>query len=152
MGFAIAAAVVSAIGVIQQGQASKKAANFQASVQLQQAAREREIAAANEQDFRRGQSRLMAQRRATLGGSGVQIGTGSPLIGSEDFTSETELGALRIRAGGETQATRLEQQASLTRFEGKQAQTASFFRAGSSLLNGFSKAFPGSTGSARGID
>ena len=110
------------------------------SVQNQQAQREREIAAAQENDFRRDQSRLMSARRAALGGSGVESNTGSPLFASEDFAGETKLQSLRILSGGEASATRLQQQALLTTAAGNSARTASFFKAGSSLLGGLSDA------------
>lgn len=132
----VASAVVSAGGAALQARAALKQAEFQSTVQRQQAERERQIAAAQEEDFRRRQSRLMAARRAAGGASGVQTGTGSPLLASEDFAAETELQALRIRAGGETQATRLEQQAALTRSRGRSARTAGLIGAGTSLLSG----------------
>lgn len=137
---AIIGAAISAIGAIQQGQAAQQQADFQADVQVQQAIRERQIAREQEDDFRRNQSRLQARRRAVLGGSGVQSSTGSPLFASEDFAAETELQALRIRAGGRTRASRLEQQATLTAASGRNARTASFFKAGGSLLSAVGRA------------
>lgn len=135
------AAGVSAAGSIAAGQAARGQGDFQAAVSRQQAGRTREIAAAEEQDFRRRQSRSFAQRRAAMGASGVEIGTGSSLLASGDFAAETELNALRIRAGGATQATRLEQQARLQRAAGRSRQKRGFFRAGASLLTGFGEAF-----------
>lgn len=137
----VAAAAAGAAASIQQGRAARKQAKFTAAVQRRQAERERQVAAGAEEDFRRRQSRLMAERRAALGGAGIEGGAGSPLLGSEDFAAETELQALRIRSGGETQATRLEQQAQLTTAAGRQAQRQGFARAGASLLSGVSAAF-----------
>ena len=134
------AAGVTAVSAISQGQAARSQARFQAAVNEQQAARERLISAGEEEDFRRRQSRLFAQRRAALGKSGVEIGTGSPLLVASDFAAEIELQALRIRSGGETRATRLEQQALLTRRAGRSAQRRGFLRAGASLLTGFAQA------------
>lgn len=131
---------VSAAGAIAQGQQAKAQAKFQAAVNEQQAARTRQISAGQEEDFRRRQSRLFAERRAALGAAGVEAGTGTPLLTFGDFAAETELQALRIRSGGQTQATRLEQQASLTRAGGRAARRRGFFRAGSSLLSGFAEA------------
>lgn len=131
---------VSAVGQLQAGKQAEKQAKFQAAIYAQQAAQERQIAAANEEDFRRKQAREMAARRAMLGASGVEAGTGSPLLVSQDFAGEVELQALRIRQGGEVQATRLEQQAALTRMQGAAERTSSYFRAGSSLLQGFGTA------------
>jgi len=142
---ALIAAGMAAVGSIQAGQAAKAQSEFQAAVGEQQAARERligvRIAAGEEKDFRRQQSALLAERRAALGKSGIDIGRGTPLLAASDFAAETELQAQRIRAGGETQAARLEQQAAqqavLLRAGGKAAQQRGLFRAGSSLLSGY---------------
>lgn len=137
----VAGAAVSAVGAIQQGKAAKKQADLQAGILRQQAQRDRQQAAADEEDFRRDQSRLLAARRAALGASGVDQAAGSPLLVSQDFASEVELAALRIRSGGELRATRLEQQAGLQNFQGSAAQRAGFVRGGSLLLSGAGKAF-----------
>ena len=135
------AASLAAAGSLSQGYAANKQARFEAGIRDQQAGREREIAVGEERDFRRRQSAVLAERRAALGGSGVQIDTGTPLLGSEDFAAEVELQARRIQAGGQTRATRLEQEASLRRAGGRSAQTQGYFRAGSSLLSGYGQAF-----------
>lgn len=132
----IAGAGISAVGAIQQGQQAAAAARTQGQVLQQQAAAERGDTAAEEADFRRQQQRLMGTRRALLGATGVESGTGSPLATSADFAAETELQALRIRSGGERRATRLEQEASLVRQRGTQARRAGFVRGGALLLSG----------------
>jgi len=130
---------IAAAGAVAQGVSANKQAKFQAAVDEQKATRERQVSANEEEDFRRRQSRFLAQRRAELGGAGVEIGTGTPLLAFGDFAAETELQALRIRDGGDVKATRLEQQAGLTRASGRAAQQQGFFRAGASLLSGYSK-------------
>ncbi len=135
------AAGIGAAGSISQGIAAKGQSDFQANVSRQRAASERQISASEEEDFRRKQSRLFAERRAASGRSGVEIGTGSPLLAAGDFAAETELQALRIRAGGKIRSGRLEQGAVLTRMGGRAAQRRGFTRAGSSLLSGFGEAF-----------
>ena len=130
------AAGVSAASAVAQGQAAKKQSKFQSKVMEQQATRDRQVAEAQERDFRKQQSALQARRRAELGGSGVRGDTGTALLAEEDFLAEAELQAQRIRQGGEVSATRLEQQADMTRAAGKSAQTRGFMRAGSSLLTG----------------
>ena len=137
----VAGGVISAIGAVQQGNAARSQANLQAQVLQQQAGRDRQQAAADEADFRTRQSRVLAARRAALGASGVDPSSGSPLLVSQDFAGETELQALRIRTGGEVQATRAEQQAQLQRFQGRAAQTSGFIRGGSLLVGGTAKAF-----------
>ena len=137
----LAGVAISAVGAIGSGIAAGEQADFEAADLAQRAVREREIAEQNEKDFRREQSRLMAQSRANQGGSGVITSTGSPLLAAEDFASETELQALRIRAGGLTESSRLAQQSQLTKSARKSARTRGFFRAGSSLLTGAGQAF-----------
>lgn len=133
--------ILSVAGSIRQGIVAKQQSDLQAGVLRQQADHARLVAASDEEDFRRQQSRLMAKRRAALGASGIEASSGSPLLVSEDIAGETELGALRIRAGGEVSATRLEQQAGLLRFAGRAARTQGFIRGGSLLLTGAGKHF-----------
>lgn len=117
--------------------AQKQQANTQAAFLQQQAERENQQAEADSHEFRDQQERALAQRRAVLGGSGVDTSTGSPLLAAEDFAGEAELQALKIRNGGEVRSTRLQQQAALTRMEGNAAATASImggFSRGASLL------------------
>ena len=140
-GATIVGSALQAVGAIQEGQAERSQANLQARILEQQATSDRQQAAADEADFRARQSRLQARRRAGLGASGVDPAAGSPLLVSEDFASEVELNALRIRSGGEVRATRLEQQAGLTRFAGQQAQRSGFLRGGSLLVTGAGKSF-----------
>jgi hypothetical protein len=132
---------VSAVGAISAGQAEKDASDFQSTDQVMLAARERQIGLAEEEDFRRETSFAASTNRAAQGGSGVQLGTGSTLAAAGDHAAETEFQAKRIRDGAATSSTRLIQQAQLTRESGKAAKTRGFFRAGSSLLSGASKAF-----------
>lgn len=136
-----AGVALQAFSAIQQGQATSAQAGLQAGILEQQATSSRQRAAADEADFRARQSRVLAKRRAGLGASGVDPGTGSPLLVSEDFAGEVELAALRIRTGGEVRATRAEQQATLQRFTGRAARKSGFVRSGALLLTGAGKAF-----------
>jgi len=135
----IISSAVTAASSISQGAVVKQQSDFQEKIDRQQADRLKQISAIQEEDFRRRQSRVLAERRAALGSAGVKQDTGTSLLAAKDFAAETELQALRVRAGGENQATRLEQQAQLTRAGGRSAQNRGFLRAGSSLLSGFSR-------------
>ena len=144
--FGAVSAAVAIVGAVQQAKASKKQADAQAAIDDERARIERQNTAFREDDFRRAGSRDFATRRAALGGSGVSLSEGSPLLVSEDFAGETELQALRIRRGGETVATRLNQQASLTRSAGSAKQTAALLGAGrraSLLISGGGTRFGG---------
>lgn len=137
----VAGVAMTAVSAVGAGVAAKNQADFQAADDRQRADREREIAEQNEEDFRRKQDRLFGTARANKGRSGVDQSTGSPLLAASDFAAEEELQALRILSGGEVSATRLEDQARLTKTAGKNARTRGFFRAGASLLSGAGKAF-----------
>ena len=141
MGIGLAA--VGAIFQLQEGREAKAQADFEAAISAQQAERERRIAVGDEEGFRIAQARLQGDRRAGIGASGVQVGTGSPLDVSGDLAAEIELQALRIRQGGQVRGTRLDQQSQLSRRAGKNLQTRSRVRAGSTLLSGFGQSFGG---------
>jgi len=132
----LGSSALTAVSAVSQGKAARDQARFQAKVREQQAARERQVAEQDELDFRRKSRRDLATLRAGLGGAGVRIGTGTPLLAEEDFLSEVELQAQRIREGGGIRSTRLEQEAELLRASGKSAQRRGAFRAGASLLTG----------------
>ncbi len=133
----VASAAVSAVGSISQGMAANRAANFQAAVALQRAQRERDIANRNAEIFRRQQNALSGAERARRAASGVLPSEGTPLLVADAFLDEVLIGEATIRAGGETRATRLTQEATLARFRGRNARTAGLFRAGTTLLTGF---------------
>lgn len=132
---ALAAAAISAAGTVVTGIQQQKQAKTQSAILRQQADRERLQSEADEKEFRDQQQRLLAKRRAVLGGSGVDLSSGSPLLASQDFAGETELQALKIRNGGEVRGTRLEQNAGLVSAKGNAAMTGSLFRAGATLLS-----------------
>ena len=134
--FMAASVATTAFGFIKQGQAAQAAAQAQAAVLAQQAARDRQIAAAAAEDQRRADTQFKSKRRALLGGAGIEIGTGSPLLVDADIAKEAELSAQRILVGGEVTARRREQQAQLSILEGRGARTASLIQAGGALLRG----------------
>jgi hypothetical protein len=137
----IAVAAISAYGAMRSAKAQKDQADFTSAVERNRATRERQQAAIDSQEFARDQSRVAAARRAIQGGSGTEIGEGSNLLTTEDFAGEVAFQRRRIEEGGEVRATRLEQSATLNQMAGKNAQTAGYIKAGSSLLSGGAKAY-----------
>jgi hypothetical protein len=136
-----AGSVISAASALQQGEMAAKQASAQADLLRQQGERERELGLQQEEDYRRQQSRRMASRRAILGGSGVEGGSGSPLYTSMDMSGEIELQALRIRSGAETAKDAAFKQAALTEWGGQAAKRNSYLRAGGSLLSGIGQTY-----------
>ena len=132
----LVAGALGAFGAIQQGSSAAAQGGMQATLQQQQAERERQIGEQQSEDFRRQQSRIMASRRAMLGGSGVEAGAGSPLLVSEDMAGEIELQALRIRNNSAAVSSRLTSEAGLSRWAGRSEKRGSYTRAGASLLQG----------------
>jgi len=151
---ALAGTAVGTVGVIQQGEAAASQAKFQAEqasrqaeIERQKADRARAAGRQREEDFRRNQALLMARRRAILGASGVQTDTGAPLLTSQDFASEVELEAQRLRSNALTTSTRLDQaatlqadQAGLFRSAAGSARVGGLVRGGALLLTGVGKA------------
>lgn len=143
-GVEVIAAVGAGLGAISQISQAKAASNqakFEAEVAEQQAQRERDIAAREAQDFERDQSKLQARDRALRAASGIDVGSGTPLLVDRDTSTEIELGKKTIESGGAARATRLEQEASLFRTSAKNKQRAGFFKAGNTLLTGAAKGF-----------
>ncbi len=134
-------AAAGAAGNVSQANAAKKQRNFQANVSAQQAEQESLAAAEQERDYRKQQSSRLAQIRASMGASGTDTSTGTPLLALSDFEGESERNALRIRSGGDIRASRLDQEGSLYRMAGKSEQSGGYGRAGSSLLTGISNAY-----------
>jgi len=127
-------AITSAVGTVGSGVLSFQQARQQWAVQRQQAERARLQADIDAKEFRRRQIRLLGQARAIRGSTGVDLLTGSPLLVDDDTINEIVFQTENIRRNGQVQATRLEQQASLTRTSGSAALASSVFLGGGSLL------------------
>lgn len=135
-----ASTILSGVNSVVGGINESKQREYEAKVQEQQAAQEEAKALESERDFRKKQSAALAEYRAAAGAGGVSLSSGSPLAAFTDFAGETELQAQRIRRGGQISATRLQQQAQLSRMAGSNALIGGFGRAGSTLLSGFARA------------
>lgn len=134
----IGAAIIGAIGSVQQGNAAKSAANYNARVAENNATLARQQAAAQEEQHRRLARRQLGQMRAAYGASGVTM-EGSPLDILAQSAKDAELDALNIRYGGELKAQGLESEAVLERYRGESAQRAGYMGAATGLLSGASK-------------
>lgn len=130
---AVGGSVLKGVGAIQQGNAASQASEFNATVAEQQARAERDASAAEARDYNRGERRKLASSTAALGGTGVVSSAGSPLLVTESTIREIALGVGRIRQGGEAKATRLEQDAELSRMNAR--SSPGYLSAGSSILS-----------------
>lgn len=123
-----------AAGHRQAGEAAYQSGMYNAAVSQQQAQREREASEQEAKEFTKKQRRLLSSASVgRTGGSGVTM-SGSPLLVDEDTINEIAFNEAMIRSGGEARATRQEQQAVLQRSGAEHARTASYYRAGGSIL------------------
>ena len=133
---AIAGTALSAFGALSSGAAAQKQAQFNARQAQQEAQRRDQIATTEASDFRKRQAHVLARQRALMGASGLDPGSGTPLLVAGETAGEIELQARRILAGGQAEATRLRNQATLSRASGRAARTAGVLRGGALLLQG----------------
>jgi len=151
---AVGSAAIGTVGALQSGHAQQQAANYNASVQMQnaeQAQRNAEIASQSgmaNQNIQQLKTRAqIASTRANEAASGIGVNSGSfsDVQASEAVIGEMDSLTVRSRAtreayGYEVQGVNFKNQATLDRAEGKQAKTASYFNAASTLLGGASNA------------
>jgi len=134
-----ASAALSAAGAIQQGEASRKAADHQAAVAENNALAARQQAEADERQQRATTRRRAAAQRTRAATSGVLPDEAAPLFVNLDASEQAEIEALNIRRAGELRSDDLRSQAALRRYQGAAAERAGHLRAGTSLLDGVSR-------------
>lgn len=140
---------VGVYGAVKSGQAQNAQAKYQSAVernnakiagwQAQDATQRGQI---EEQRQRLATARLRGAQRAGMASNGIEIDSGSPLDVLMDTASLGELDALTIRSNAErevygfrAQGGNLMAQAGLTQMAGRNAQTAGYINAGSTLLS-----------------
>jgi hypothetical protein len=134
-----ASAVISAVGAMQQGQAAKSAADYNATINAQNA----DVARQNASDQAHQQERDTFLRlgaiRAAQGHSGGDSGQGSVLDVLGDVAAQSELDKQYTLYQGEQQARGYTNTAQLDTFSGQNAETTGYLKAGSELLGSSSK-------------
>jgi hypothetical protein len=129
-------AATAAYGSYSSGQAQKKAAEFNAQVQEQNASAAKEKAAYDEQQQRYKARLLISTQIARYSASGADISEGTPLdvVAEQAFQSEKD--SIAIRYGGDVAGSRYLSAASGERFQGQNAATAGQISAVGSILQG----------------
>lgn len=150
IGGAVLGTVVGAVGQIQEGQALKEQAAYQAAV-----ARNNQILAERaaqdaldrgkieEQRQRSATKQLQGRQRAVLAANGVVVDVGSALDITSDTAAIGELDALTIRSNAErealgfrTQGMNFQAEADLAKAKGEAASQAGYMGAMGTLLSG----------------
>lgn len=140
---AIGASVLAAGGAVYSGQQQKKMSNYQAA-QAEADAEAAQAAARVEADRIRKAGRAQAaQANAALAASGVDTGEGTALRIQSGIVGDAEQDAYQTILNGVNQGARLNSQAQADRISGKNASTAGYINAGSSLLSAGGTAYNG---------
>lgn len=133
----IASAAMQAVGSIAQGNAANAAAQANATALSNQAEAELRASGAREEQQRRQNRQFLGAQRAALAQAGIGV-DGSAYDIARQSAINAELDALDIRYEGQLRSKNLRDQATITRFEGKQAKTAGYLGAGAAILGGVS--------------
>ena len=136
----LASTAFSALGTLAEGRQAAATAEFEAKQREAQAKESRAVGQQAALERRREQRLLISRQLAVAAKAG---GAGDP--GVIDIFAETagegEYNVLAELYKGETRARGLETAAEVRRLEGKQAKTASFFKAGSQIFSGASSLY-----------
>jgi hypothetical protein len=133
---ALAASATGAYATYAQGQNASAAARYNAQVAEIEAQQNRDAAKVQAENQAEAARRVIAGNRARIGGSGIQMNEGSPLLSLMDNAYQESLEQSRIKYAGEIGATGRESTATLLRFQGGNAATAGAIGAGVNLLSG----------------
>lgn len=136
-----ASAVVSAVSSIQQGKAAKAAADYNATISLQNAEISRSNARAEAGQISRENYLRLGAIRAAAGRNGGVSGEGSVLDVLGDVAAQGELEKQQALYQGELGARGYTNTATLDRIQGKSAQRAGYLKAGTDLLSGGASAY-----------
>ncbi len=132
---------VGAAGTLQAGREQKAMLAFEADLKAREARAIRQKATFEQQRQTKQATRIKSALRTKLAGSGARMDIGAPLMLQEEQAAELELANFLIGAEGEEgfQMAMLERK--VLKKKGKAAETASYYKAGSTLLTGFGSTF-----------
>lgn len=140
---AVASTVLAAGGAVAQGQQQRKMANYQANQAQADAEAQRAAAKVEADKIRKAGREQAAAANAALAASGVETGEGTALRITSGITGDAEEDAYTTIMNGYNQGARLNAQAQADRISGRNAATAGYINAGSSLLSAGGTAYNG---------
>lgn len=129
---AAAAAVVGVVGAVSAGEAAKKAGDYNATIANQRAESIRQQGNANEEASRRHAAMVLGSEAAGAADTGLS-GTNADVF--KQSATSAELDALNIRYGAQIGGLSADEQASLDRQQGSNAQTSGYLNAGAAALS-----------------
>lgn len=135
-----AAAAVSAVGAVQQGQAASDAANYNATIARQNADAANQQAQAADVMLKRRQEQQMGAALASYGAAGVDLAGGSPSDVLAENARMSTLDRLTQQYNYRMRALGYQDQAGLDDANASNSRTASYFNGASAALQGASSA------------
>nr|DAE37947.1 MAG TPA: hypothetical protein [Caudoviricetes sp.] len=139
----VASSVLAAGGAVASGQQQKKMANYQAAQAEVDAEASKAAAKVEAERIRKAGRQQASAANAALAASGVETGEGTALRVTSGIAGDAEQDAFQTILNGNNQSARLNAQAQADRISGRNAATAGYINAGSSLLSAGSKAYSG---------
>ena len=136
----VAGTGIAAYGQYQAGQSQKAMADYNAKLARNEAIARDQATAAETERMRSEKKRMISAQRAAAGKTGAMISEGTPLLVMAEDAGLMELDILNMKRTGAMQAQASRSEATLSKYEGKQAARAGMIGAGSTLLSGFGTA------------
>ena len=137
---AVVGAGVSAYGQYQAGQSQKSMANYSAKLAENEAIAKEQQSHAESLQMRKDMERMKASQRAGYAKSGAIQTEGTPLLVMAEQAGMMELDVLNYQRNRALEASSLRQQASMYKYEGKQAARAATIGAVGTFLGGVGSA------------
>ena len=141
IGMAVASAAMSAVSMIQQGQAAKAAADANAKMLRDRAEQQRRLGLMAKRQTDIEGDALMGRQRAQFAARGFSLDDGTPVELLAHTAQQVEWKGELVRWQHEAGATTSDNQANIETFRGDQAATAGWMGAAGAVLGGASKAF-----------
>lgn len=135
--FMAAAAGISAIAAVKQGEDRKQEAEAQAQQKNIESAYAADDSRARAEKIRRLGKTQQGEANAALAASGVQLGEGTALEVRKTIATRSEEDALSAILGGTRASRTLDTEAGLLRDAGRNAQSSGYLNATSSALGSY---------------
>lgn len=132
---AVASAGVAATAAIMSGEQAKETADTNAELARRQGVAEQDAALAQAEKIRRAARSQAAEANAGLAASGIAIGEGTPVRINEQIYANAEQDAYATLLTGSRRASNANAQATISEWQGQNAQTAGYLNAGATLLS-----------------
>ena len=132
----VAGTGLAAYGQYEAGQQAKATANYNAKLAENEAKAKEQQAHVESQQMQKQKERLIASQRAGFAKGGAVITEGTPLLLMAEQAGEAELDILQNQRNRAMEATALKSEASLQKYQGKQAARAANIGAIGTVIGG----------------